>query len=174
MVEKKKKAVRTKKKVGRPTEYTPKLGDKICEGIANGIAMVTVCKNDETLPSPRTVYRWLRTHPEFCQNYEQAKEDQADLMVEEMVDIADNGTNDWMERYNKDNECIGWQINGEHVQRSRLRLDFRKWAASKFKPKKYGDKSTVAHEGNIGLIDLSDEELARKIQQLERAQIKDK
>jgi len=155
-------------KRGRPTKYTKKLGDIICEGIARKNAMVTLCDNDKTLPTPRTVYSWLRKHPEFLHNYEFAKEDQADSMVEEMLEIADDGTNDWMNNNDPENE--GYKLNGEHVQRSRLRLDTRKWVASKFKTKKYGDKQTVEHEGSIGFTDLTEEELDRKIQQLEQAQ----
>lgn len=61
------------------------------------------------------------------------------------MDIADDGSNDWMERFNKDGESIGWVVNGEAVQRSKLRVDARKWALSKLLPKKYGDKIDVNH-----------------------------
>lgn len=129
---------------GRPSEYTQDIADEICGQIAEGYSLRTICKA-ESMPCVTTVFNWIRTYPEFLKQYEKAKEEQADALAEEMLDIADDGTNDWMEKKNQEGECIGWQVNGEHVQRSRLRLDTRKWIASKLKPKKYGDK--VAHVG---------------------------
>jgi hypothetical protein len=91
------------------------------------------------MPCIATVFSWFRTYPEFLAQYERAKAESADALVEEMLDIADNGTNDWMEIHDKDGECVGYKVNGEHVQRSRLRVDARKWIAGKLKPKKYGE-----------------------------------
>lgn len=135
---------RVKKPVGRPTGYTQDLADQICEGLASGMSMRTVCK-EETFPCMQTVFRWLRTYPEFCEQYTRAKAEAADALVEEMMDISDDGTNDWMEVHDKDGECIGYKVNGEHVQRSRLRVETRKWIAAKLKPKKYGEKVDVNH-----------------------------
>jgi hypothetical protein len=59
-----------------------------------------------------------------------------------------------MERLDDDGKPIGWQLNGEHLQRSRLRVDTRKWIASKLKPKKYGDKVEHEHSGKLTLEQL--------------------
>jgi hypothetical protein len=134
---------------GRPTDYTPELADKICEQLIMGFSLRTVCK-DDSMPCVSTVFSWLRTKPEFLKQYEKSKEEQADALAEDMLDIADDGTNDWMEKHDKDGHNIGWQVNGEHVQRSRLRLDTRKWIASKLKPKKYGDKVDMNVGGQTG------------------------
>lgn len=148
-----KKAVTKKaapKKMGRPTTYTLTLADNICAQLAEGKSMRTVCKG-EGMPVMSTVFLWLRTHPEFSERYTQAKAEAADALVEEMLDISDDGTNDWMEIHDKEGEAVGYKINGEHVQRSRLRVDTRKWIASKLKPKKYGERVDVDHgiqEGN--------------------------
>jgi hypothetical protein len=125
--------------LGRPTIYNQELADAICSRIIEGYSLRTVCKADD-MPDVTTILRWLREKPDFRLQYEKAKEEQADALAEEMLDIADDGTNDWMEKYGKDGENLGYQVNGEHVQRSRLRLDTRKWIASKLKPKKYGDR----------------------------------
>ncbi len=55
-------------------------------------------------------------------------------------------------------EEVGWQVNGEHIQRSRLRIDARKWMASKLAPKKYGEKLELDVRHSVA--DLSDAELA--------------
>jgi hypothetical protein len=100
-----------------------------------------------------TVFKWIRTIPEFSQQYDKAKAESADSLAEEILDIADDGTNDWMERNGKDGEKQT-VFNTEHVQRSRLRVDARKWIASKLKPKKYGDKTEVEHTGKVSLESL--------------------
>lgn len=137
-------AAKPKAKMGRPSIYTQDLADRICAQLSAGLSMRTVCKADD-MPDMVTVFRWLRTKEEFCKQYEKAKAEAADALVEEMLDIADDGTNDWMEIHDKDGECAGYKVNGEHVQRSRLRVDTRKWIAAKLKPKKYGERVDVDH-----------------------------
>lgn len=96
------------------------------------------------MPGASTVFRWLRTYSEFREQYEKAKEESADALAEEILDIADNGTNDFMEKENNDGSTW-WEYRTEAVQRSRLRVDTRKWIASKLKPKKYGDRTNLDH-----------------------------
>lgn len=152
--------------VGRPTDYSPELSKQICEQIVLGHSLRTICR-EESMPCVATLFNWFEKHPEFLEQYEKAKELQADTLAEEMLDIADDGSNDWMEKHDKDGENIGWQINGEHVQRSRLRLDTRKWVASKLKPKKYGERVqqeiTGKDGGPIETKDISGIETAKRI-----------
>jgi len=159
-------------KRGRPTKYTKKLADKICAQLANGDSMRTVCK-PTTMPCKATLFRWLRTKSEFLDQYEKAKAESADALVDEILDIADDGSNDWMETHDKEGENIGWKTNGEAMQRSRLRVDTRKWIASKLKPKKYGDRvfNETTHKGIIGMRDVSDmskEDIEAELAQLDR------
>lgn len=132
---------------GRPCEYTQDKADYICQELVEGRSLRSICK-EESMPCIATVFSWFRQKPEFLKQYEKAKEEQADSLAEEMLDIADDGTNDWMEKRNAEGEVVGWTINGEHVQRSRLRLDARKWIASKLKPKKYGERLSVGGDEN--------------------------
>lgn len=134
---------------GRPSDYTQETAELICMRLAEGESLRSVC-SDEGMPSKQSVLRWLTKHEEFRSQYVRAKEQGAEALAEEMFDIADDGANDWMEKKDKDGEAIGWQLNGEHVRRSQLRIDTRKWYLSKIMPKKYGDKvqtdSTVTHK----------------------------
>lgn len=132
---------------GRPSGYTPELSDIICSRLANGESLRTICK-DEDMPCKATVFNWMRTNKEFLDQYARAKEEAADALVEEMLDIADDGANDWMEKHDSDGACVGYHLNGEHVQRSKVRIDTRKWIAAKLKPKKYGDR--VDHDVTVG------------------------
>lgn len=133
--------------VGRPSEYTQEVADRICAQLSEGISLRTVCKADD-MPDKTTVFKWLRTYPEFLNQYTRAKDESADALVEESLDIADDAANDWMAR--NDPENPGWVINGEHIQRSRLRIETRKWMASKLKPKKYGEKVSAELTGKDG------------------------
>ena len=152
----------TKKKTAKNkdrsrTKYTTALAEKICCELAQGKSLRTICR-DNRFPCIKTIYNWLRVHEEFKQLYEGAKQDGCIALAEEMFDIADNGTNDWMEAHDKDGNCTGYKINGEAVQRSRLRIDTRKWFLSKILPSKYGDKLDVTGDLNqtISLAQLKD------------------
>lgn len=129
------------KKVGRPTTYSKELADKICFELAQGRSLRTVCLDDE-MPAGSTVFKWLSEIKEFSEQYARAKQESADAMAEEILDIADDGTNDWMTIYT-DKGNAKEVPNNEVLQRSRLRVDTRKWLMSKMKPKKYADKSEV-------------------------------
>ena len=128
--------------MGRPSIQTPELCASICERIALGESLRAICR-DEGMPDKATVLRWLSQDTAFRDQYARAREDQADALFEEVLEISDDGTNDWMERQGENNP--GWQLNGEHVQRSRLRVDSRKWAAARLAPKKYGDSTLLKH-----------------------------
>lgn len=134
---------------GRPTDYTQDLADRICAQLSDGVSLRTVCLADD-MPSKTSVFRWLRIYDEFRDQYEKAKAEAADFFADEIVEIADDGTNDYMEKLVEEGKAPHYQYNGEHVQRSRLRVDARKWIASKLKPKKYGDKITNEHVGHDG------------------------
>lgn len=127
--------------IGGISEYTPEIGIEICNQLAEGLSLRTVCTG-EGMPDKRTVFNWLRKYPEFKAAYDIAKQEASDALVEEIQDIADDGRNDYMASLDPDNP--GYKLNGEAINRSRLRVDTRKWIASKMKPKKYGDKLELA------------------------------
>jgi hypothetical protein len=139
--------------VGRPSIFTDEVGLVICERLADGESLRTIgC--DPEMPSQRTIYRWLAANEEFRQQYARARETQADTLFDEILDIADDGSNDWMERHDDQGGNIGWKENGEAMQRSRLRVDARKWMAGKLRPKKYGEKIDVEHSVGDGFAEL--------------------
>jgi hypothetical protein len=73
--------------IGRPSKYTPELADAICAEIAMGYSLRTICKS-ESMPCVKTIFNWFRTQPDFLQQYEKAKETQADYLAEDLLDIA--------------------------------------------------------------------------------------
>jgi len=146
----KKKDPKDLKKVGRPTKYTPEMVRLICERVAtHDCGLNTLCQMYADMPSKVNINIWRRTYPEFRTLYAQAKCEQIEFLIEDILEIADDGTNDWMEYKDKQNDCIGWRINGEHIQRSRVRIDTRKWLAAKLAPKIYGDALTQENHNLI-------------------------
>ena len=133
---------------GRPSDYTQEIADTICERLSNGESLRSICSSEE-MPSKAAVCRWLAKHESFRDQYARAREIQADAHFDEMLDIADDAANDWMRREGKDGEG-SYAVNGEHIQRSRLRVDARKWVLGKLNPKKYGDKIINEHSGPDG------------------------
>lgn len=108
--------------MSRPSDYTQELTDVICAELASGKSLRAICR-EESMPCMTTVFKWLREKPEFAQQYTRAREEQADTHADEILEIADSVDEDANSR--------------------RVRVDARKWIASKLKPKKYGDKLAV-------------------------------
>lgn len=138
---------------GRPSKFTEKLGAEICQRLADGESLRAICR-DEHMPSESTVRAWaLELDTPFSAQYAKARDLQAQRWSDELLDIADDGTNDWMERQGKDGEPA-LVVNGEAIARSRLRVDTRKWLLSKVLPKKYGERVVNEHEVSDKLADL--------------------
>lgn len=124
---------------GRPSKYTPKLVEEICRRLAEGQTLIRICK-DKHMPDKSQVCRWLAQNKgDFRDQYAQAREWQADYYGDETIEIADDASYDWKERIERGKASI--VCDYEHVQRSKLRIDARKWHASKTAPKKWGERS---------------------------------
>jgi hypothetical protein len=136
-----------KKKIGRPSIYTPELAAKVCEYIADGKSMRTIASIDG-MPSTFTLLSWLDgSKPEFSIQYAHARELQADKLAEEILDISDNGQSDkYIDEDGRE------KVDNEVVQRSKLRVDARKWLASKMAPKKYGEKIAIGGADGLGPV----------------------
>lgn len=150
---------KTTKKNGRPTIFTKKLGDVICVRVAEGESMRSVSR-DENMPAMTTLFRWLRENTEFRQQYEIAKEESADVHAEDVIHISDHEASspvivDGIPLM-IDGKIV-YAVDSASVAHARLRVDARKWVASKLKPKKYGERVHNEHSGQIGLGDVLNE-----------------
>ncbi len=129
--------------MARPSKFTQKLADNICERIADGESLRAICKGG-AMPSKTTVMRWLGDvrNLEFRDQYARAREMQADTLFDQILSIADDGSNDTQRT--EDGKVI---VNHDHIQRSRLRVDARKWMTAKLAPKKYGERVQMVGDG---------------------------
>lgn len=135
-----------RKKVGVPGIYSAELAQEICGHIANCISLRAIAAM-EGMPTVTTIMNWLadESKPEFLEQYARAREAQADKMAEDILAIADeectrvradkHGTN--ADDGEGNTEVV---FDATAVARNKLRVDARKWLASKMAPKKYGDK----------------------------------
>jgi len=132
--------------MGRPSDYSLEVAHAICARMAAGETLLQICR-DPAMPARSTAYLWTVVHPEFSDMYARARKALYEHWADELVDIAEDGRNDWIERERKDGS-IEMTVDREHIQRSALRVDTRKWMLAKLQPKQYGDK--VAHTGPDG------------------------
>ena len=111
-----------------PVQFSQEVADALCQHIANGDSLRVACRK-RGMPSVAGVIKWLADKEKnaFVAQYTRAREVQAERNAEEIVDIADTEPD---------------------VQRAKVRIDARKWVASKLVPKKYGDR--MALEGPDG------------------------
>lgn len=136
------------KKRGRPTRKTPEIVDKICELISLGYTNRQAC--EQAGIEQCMLYTWIAKDEAFAEQYARACDFRCQRWADEITEITDDATNDWIEREKKNGES-GIVFNREHFERSRLRVDTRKWLLSKLVPKKYGDKVDHQHSGEINI-----------------------
>ena len=134
---------------GRPTLYTEELAIEILSQLGMGHSLAKTCRK-EGMPCFQTVYTWIKKYPDFLEGYTRAKDDSADANADRIDEIAEGVLSGEFEHGN-----------------ARVAIDAYKWSAAHKKPKKYGDKTQIEHSGKIGLSDLTDEELKKKLEDLE-------
>ena len=124
-----------KDKMSRPSRYTEEMGDLICERLVGGLSIRQICEAND-MPAMSTIFKWLADVKGFSEQYARAKQEQAEALADEIVAIADEP--DWIttEKGVRDN-----------VERSKLRVEARKWVAARLLPKKYGDRVDLNHRG---------------------------
>ena len=143
-------------------EYDPVLAEDILERLADGDSVASICRG-EGMPDERSVRRWARNDADFGDQYAIARRLGYEKRADELLEIADGSSADWIETEN------GKRIlNTVHVNRARLMIETRKWLLSKMLPKVYGDHVTVAGDPDqpirhvvprIEWCSLSDEEI---------------
>ena len=152
---------KARKPTGRPSTYTEQAGLEICQEVADGTSLRQVCLNSKR-PSRPTVYKWLSKYPAFAANYAQAREMLYQSWADEILEISDDSTTDMITKTGRNGSTYE-AVDQEHIQRSRLRVDSRRWLLSKLLPKQFGDKlgvevdTTVTHK-----LEISDRERMRR------------
>ena len=155
--------------MARPTTYNEDIAAEICGYLAMGESLRKVCRR-AGMPAPSTVFLWLRQQKDFSEQYARAKEEAADMFIEDIIEIADNAKKDKIPVYKLNEETgkkelVGYTESKNSVRRAQVQIDSRKWLAMKLKPKKYGEKLDMTTNGNDIGVAIS----AKQSEQLIRA-----
>jgi hypothetical protein len=121
--------------IGAPTVYTPEVGEKICDLIATtSMGLRKICQLDD-IPPHLTVTKWLLDddHP-FTTQYMRAKEQQAEVLGDQIISIPDDCKPD----------------SKFSIEKAKLQVDARKFVAAKLKPKRWGDRIIKEISGTDG------------------------
>jgi len=140
--------------VGRPTDYSEELAREICQNIASSSkGLKTLCEENPHFPTRQTIHAWRINKPEFSYMYINAKISQVETLVDECLDIADDSTYDTITKTTKNGDEYEAH-NTEWANRSRLRIDTRKWLAQKLAPKIYGEpKTNISADDKKSLVE---------------------
>ena len=125
------------------SNFSQDIVDEIDRRMSAGEPLDCICRTPG-MPARRTVDDWRKRMPEVDKQLQRAREEGEDAIAADCLAIADDGRNDWMERLGPDGQGVGWQLNGEHSQRSKLRVWTRLQLLAKWNPRKWGEK--VAHQ----------------------------
>lgn len=132
--------------LGRPTDYSPEVADRLCELVLEGRTVTQACEAVGIDKS--TVYRWLRTHLDFRDKYARAREEAAHANADDVQEVA-----------------LRVMDGKLPPDAGRVVIDALKWTAGKRKPKTYGDRQIV-DVGDDTLKQLSDERVDSRILEL--------
>ena len=124
-----------RKKMGRPSKYTPELAAEICERLSNGEPLRQICRDDH-MPAWTRIYDWMGRDEQLSGAIARAREQGADAIAEEALEILDTPPERILTKTGEviDSGYVTWQRN-----RAELRLKL----LAKWHPKKYGDRQII-------------------------------
>jgi predicted secreted protein len=157
-----------------PVTRSPEVETRIIEGLCDGVPLRELCRQ-EGMPSWRAVYDWIAADADFASRIAHARDLGYDAIAEDILDIADDGTNDYVQRKRQDGST-DTALDTEHVQRSKLRIETRLKLLAKWNPKKYGEKQTVDvgnKEGEALKVESNASEIAANVAAALRAAKRD-
>ena len=133
-------------------KWTAALETEICDWLAEGKTLREFCRKSGK-PSHDAVYDYQKANESFRQRIACARESGEDVIAQECLEIADDAANDWMEEKHGEDEASTWHLNGEHVQRSKLRIETRLKLLAKWNPRKWGEKLDMNVSGELSIAD---------------------
>lgn len=149
---------------GRPTSFSPELGDAICLHLAEGKTLRKIAEMDG-MPAVSSILLWVvkgfrgdEAYKAFSEQYALAREAQSEMFMDEVVEIADDDSEDYREL--GDGDCPRIVVNHEHISRSKVRIETRLKVAEKFAAKRYGPKADTNVNVNVNGLPLPEQDKA--------------
>jgi hypothetical protein len=115
--------------------------------IAQGYTLRQIA-NLKGMPGMNLMLKWYAEKPEFRQRIEKAKTELVERFAEDILDIADDASNDYMVRIARNGEEVK-SLDHDNVNRSKLRIETRKWLMSKLRPERSGDNMRIDKKVDI-------------------------
>lgn len=139
----------------------------ICAEMAGGSSLTKCLREHPALPSRKIIMREVLEIPEYAARYARARDALLECWADDIIDISDDGTTDYITKVGRNGHEYE-AVDQEHIQRSRLRVDSRKWLLSKLKPETYGDKIEASVSGAVAhlhadITSLPEREKARRM-----------
>jgi hypothetical protein len=117
--------------------YTEAIADELCRRLADGESLKKICRT-KGMPGFATVISWaIDASHQFADRYARARDIGYRHLADEILEISDNSEADFVQT--EDGRKV---VDHEHIQRSRLKVETRKWMLSKMLPRIYGEKIT--------------------------------
>lgn len=150
-------------KKGRPSDYTPAMGLRICQAFVKWGSLTKACEKEKDLPSRDTIHTWRLdgNHKDFSDAYAQARIIAVEDKIDQIYDISDEMP---LIKQHVSTKVVGSdeeaeveiteleKVDGAAIQRNRLRIDTIKWAAAKIAPKLYGEKVEVGATDSLAAV----------------------
>jgi hypothetical protein len=117
--------------------FSTEIDEIICTELMEGKSLRSICERGD-MPPISTVLTWVFNvngrddYKLFGDHYARAREAQADTLADEILSLSD-------------------EADAKNAHAIRVRVDARKWVASKLKPKRYGDKIDVGVSGDVNI-----------------------
>ncbi len=127
----------TKRSRGRPTIYSDAIVEQICLLLAHGRSLKSIAAQDD-MPCERTLFNWLDTNDEFRERYDRARQLQAEIRADSILELVDN--------------C---PVDKDEIQLARLKVDAIKWVASRLLPHRYGDRLAAVSTADLPTLHIN-------------------
>lgn len=129
---------------GRPKlEPTPEITEAICDMLREGKHVREIGKSGvKDIPSTATIRRWIESNEEFRQAYLRAKESYCEDVLDQVIEIADDKSED-VELVESADGMPTVRVNKTAIGRSELQIKTRFETLAKRMPRKYGDPAQI-------------------------------
>lgn len=133
--------------MGRPTLYSEELAIQICDAVAcTPDSLDKICQQNPHFPTEACIRYWITKKDDFFEMYLEAKRKQVLFYAEDTIKIADDTSRDYI--VNDKGVEVG---NPVAVARDKIKIDTRKWHATRLLPKIFGDRSETKTDVNLNV-----------------------
>lgn len=158
--------IRLKGKFSEKASFDPLIFEKILTLVENGMTLLKACEAisemDDVRVTPGLMRFWAKSSKETMLRYIRAQEDKLEAWAEQVVIISDDRGDDVM-KDKQGNVLLDGRgnpvVDHENIQRSKLRVEARKWLLSKLKPDVYGERLAVTATQTHKVIPVTQQEI---------------